>query len=98
MEYIEFDCSPTNENCVQLDKNTDYMPAMRAEANRMIELLNKRFPQFDGQFYKGRCEHEFGPYLEIRFRYDNDDEMCFVEKHYPQTWDDCEPVLMPVEA
>lgn len=97
-DYIEFDCSPVNEPCVSVSQDADYMPAMREEANRMKELLEKRFPDVNGEFMIKKCNHDFGSYLEIRFYYDDDDDGCkelqFVEKHYPTTWDDDQPMKL----
>jgi len=94
MDYIEFETSPSDEPCVQVDSNADYMPAMKAEASRMLELLEQRFPDLEGHFKISRQSHDFGSYLEIRFCYcDNDNgikEMQFVEENYPRTWNDTE--------
>ena len=98
MDYIEFDCSPTNEDCVNIDSQSEYMPAMRTEANRMKELLEKRFPDVNGHFTIKSVPHDFGSYLEMRFNFSDDEdgikEMQHVETHYPTTWEDTEPVLM----
>lgn len=94
MESIEFETSPTDETCVQVDSSVDYMPAMKAEAKRMLELLEKRFPDLEGYFKISRQSHDFGCYLEIQFKYDDTDdgikEMQFVEGNYPATWNDTE--------
>ena len=93
-DYIEFDCCPINEDCVQVSKTDDYMPAMRAQAKRYVEMLEKRFPNVPGFFCIGRCEHDFGTYLEVRYRHDDDNEgyasSNFVESHLPFEWSDSE--------
>lgn len=98
MDFIEFDTTPVNEPCVGVSKTEEYMPAMRAEANRMKELLKKRFPDVNGYFTIKSMSHDFGSYLEMRFYYDDDEygvkEMQHVEDNYPQTWQDTEPVLL----
>ncbi len=98
MLYIEFDTSPINEPGVQVSHGTDYLPAMRNEAKRMLELLQNRFPDVEGYFSIKSCEHDFGTYLEIRFHYEDSDkgvkEMQHVEQNYPLTWSDTEPVLL----
>ncbi len=89
-EYIEFDTSPVNEDCVQVDKKTDYLPAMKAEARRMIELLDKKFPWADGNFRIKSQEHDFGTYVEIRYTFSEDEwhlANC-IESNFPQTWED----------
>jgi hypothetical protein len=98
MNFIEFDTTPANESCVSVSKTEEYMPAMRAEANRMKELLEKRFPDVNGYFTIKSITHDFGSYLEMRFYYEDNDagikEMQHVEANYPQTWLDAEPVLL----
>lgn len=95
-DFMEFECTPSNESCVQVDPSSDYMPAMREEARRMIELLNGRFPDLEGEFRIARANHDFGSYIEIRFYYDETErgyaEMNFVESNWPMTWKDTEPV------
>lgn len=102
MVYIEFDTTPVNESCISVDSNTDYMPAMRAEANRMKELLEKRFADLNGYFKISSMSHDFGSYLEMRFYYNDDEdgtkEMQHVESNYPQTWQDTEPVPLYATA
>ena len=99
MPYLEFDCSPINEDCVQLSDREDYMPAMREEARRMIAMLNKRFPDCEGDFRIGTCLHDKGSYLEIRFYYEETEEgyhRCnFVENNYPETWGDKSVLKIP---
>jgi len=95
-EYLEFETSPTNETCVQVSKDTDYMPAMRQEAKRMLELLEVRFPEAPGYFTANKCYHDFGTYLEIRYHFDDDDKSWeyanFIESNWPLTWSDNTPV------
>ena len=96
------DASPVDEPGVQVSQTEDYMPAMRAEAKRMKELLEKKFPDLNGYFKTGSCHHDFGTYLEIRFVYDDDEEGIaeanFVENHYPRTWDDTEVMKLYTPA
>jgi hypothetical protein len=95
--YIEFDTSPVYEPCVQIERDKDYMPAMRAEANRYVELLQKKFPNLPGYWKVAQLMHDFGPYLEVRFYceaslLDAGSVIRFLEANMPKTWDDCEPV------
>lgn len=98
MDFIEFDTTPGDEPCVGVSRTEDYMPAMRAEAKRMKELLEKRFPDVNGRFSIASMPHDFGDYLEIRFHYTEDDEgikeMQHVESNYPQTWADDAPAKL----
>lgn len=98
MDYIDFETSPIDEDCVQVDSNADYMPAMKLEADRMLTLLCNKFPDIPGYFTKVRHSHDFGSYIEIRYNYnDNDEEESdsadFVENNFPYTWNDTEVCL-----
>jgi hypothetical protein len=95
MEYIEFDTVPINEDCVSVSRTEDYMPAMREEAERMLELLHDKFHGYPGYFKIASCQHDFGTYLEIRYYYNDNDEgvrsMMDVEENYPMDWNDTTP-------
>ena len=90
--YVEFDCSPTDETGVSVSKTEEYMPKMREEANRMIDLLETKFQDAPGEFKRSRCEHDFGPYLEIRYCFTDDEYNWkwanFIESNWPVTWGD----------
>ena len=97
-EYLEFETTPSDENCVQVSRNEDYMPKMREEAVRFKTMLEARFPDVPGFFSIKSCPHDFGSYLELRYNYNGDSEeeieSCnFVESNMPLTWEDKE-VLM----
>lgn len=97
-QYIEFDTTPVNEDCVSISQTEDYLPKMREEANRMITLLNKKFPDVPGDFSIKRQNHDFGPYLEIRYYFDDDESgwsvANLVESNWPLTWEDDTPVTI----
>jgi hypothetical protein len=90
--YIEFDTSPTNEDCVSVSKTEDYIPKMKEEANRMVALLDKKFQNLPGYFGRKTVSHDFGSYIEIRYYFDDDAEgwasSNFVESNWPMTWND----------
>jgi hypothetical protein len=96
--YLEFDCSPTNEAGVQVSKTDDYLPAMREEAKRMIDLLEKKFPDAPGYFCIKRQSHDFGTYLEIRYVFDEEEDgwdyTNHIENNWPKTWND--DVVVPL--
>ena len=96
MPYMEFETSPTNEDCVSVSSTEDYMPAMRVEANKMLTLLNGRFQDVPGYFRISTQPHDFGSYLEIRYHYpdtEEGNESCnFVENNFPDNWTDTEPM------
>lgn len=98
MEFISIDCSPSDENCIQVEKGVDYMPAMRAEAERYLSMLRLRFPNCDRvSFSIAENRHDFGLYLDIHIEYEYDDEegeaqMLFIEGHLPEKWTDTEVI------
>lgn len=97
-DYLDIgETTPWGENCVQVDPNKDYMPAMRAEANRFKDMLNKRFAKLieaTGIYFRiARNPHDFGSYLSLQVVYDDDNEKqtdaaYFIESNCPETWDD----------
>lgn len=95
-EYIEFDCSPLNEDCVSVSQSEDYMSKMREEATKMLTLLRNKFQTFPGYFRIKTQSHDFGQYLEIRYYYDDNEEgqesANTIESHYPQTWTDVDEI------
>lgn len=88
---------PCDENCVQVDPNTDYVPQMIAECKHYKELLEKKFPipqnLEDNVYFKlKREEHEFGSYYEVTIRYNEELEEAVnfafnVENNLPATWE-----------
>jgi len=95
-EWIDIDTTPIEEHAVQVNPDTNYMPDMRKEAQRMMDLLKSRFENFDGVNYRiQRNDHDFGPYLSIRAEYDETDmeameQAQFIDNNIPQRWDDTE--------
>lgn len=98
IDYIEIGGSPSGEDCVQVSRHSDYLPAMRAECKRFKEMLEKRFPvpsSLEGKvwFSIKSNPHDFGSYLEVVVKYDMEDEQAsefalFVESNTPETWSD----------
>lgn len=90
--YIEG--TPADEECVQVSKDTDYMPAMRAECIRFIEMLRLRFPNCNEvEFSINRNPHDFGAYLDIKITFYNDiggQQAYFIEENLPSKWSDTE--------
>lgn len=96
MERLELGSSPNGEECVQVSRNADYMPQMREECKRFKAMLEARFPIPDGVrawFAIVSNPHDFGSYLEVVVKYDEDDDESsnfayYVEGNLPETWDD----------
>ena len=96
MKDVDFFCFgpvPTEEDCVQVSKNGEYLDEMKAEALRYKEFLQRRFPNSKCVFRLERSAHEFGEYIDVVARYHVDDmreysHALFVENNLPKTWSD----------
>jgi len=94
-DKIEIGASPYDEDCVQVDPRTDYLPAMKAELNRFKSLLEAMFPVPEGvraSFVIKWNIHEYGRYGEVAVQYDSEDPEALrfalnVEDHAPARWD-----------
>lgn len=96
-DYLDIETSPYEENGVQVSSSCDYMPAMRAEANRFKAMLENRFAKLiesTGIYFRiASNPHDFGSYLSLRICFDDNDEKqinaaYFIEENMPATWDD----------
>lgn len=94
--YETFDTTPTNEDCVQVSQDTDYKQTMGEETKRMVKLLEDKFPDLNGFFDSKWCNHDFGSYQEIRFRFEDTEEgwaeYNLVEDNWPKTWEDTDVI------
>ena len=98
MEYFELGTTPTEEKCVQVSKTEDYLPAMEKEANRFKEMLQTKFEDFilgDMHLTIKRNSHDFGTYLDVILRYDQDDYAqaecaLYICNNLPKKWADIE--------
>jgi hypothetical protein len=105
-EYMELGASPSSENCIQLDPDSDYLPLMRDELNRYKTMLQSRFPipedvraWFGVKFFS----HDFGTYGEVVINWYDEDEKSadfayHVEAHLPDLWNDDEVILYAPEV
>ena len=96
-DYLDIESAPYGEDCVQVNPNIDYMPAMMAETKRFKEMLERRFAKLiekTGIYFKiARNPHDFGTYLSLQVVFDDENEKqtdaaCFIESNCPETWDD----------
>jgi len=95
MDSIVIGSAPTEEDCVQVKSGHIYLPSMRKECKRYIELLRRKFGvEPDGAILCIKeIAHDFGSYLEVVCDYDPD-KMEAIEYAYrcenesPQTWDE----------
>ena len=94
-DYVYLGSAPWDEDCVQVDPKVDYLPALKAECLRFLELLEKKFtskPEGCSFIVKSQG-HEFGEYCEVCVRFNDEDEdeidfAYFVENNIPGKWDD----------
>jgi len=94
-DYLELGgTTPSDEDCVNVSSKVDYMPAMRAEANRYVEMLKLRFPNCDAvDFVIKTNPHDFGSYLDIRAVFYTEigrEQAFFIEENMPSKWTDTE--------
>ena len=111
LELMELGPTPIEESCVQVEKDGDYIQAMRKEVSRYVVGLRRIFP-LPGIFFRmKRNEHDLGTYYEAAVHYNDDDRTAvenalFVESNLPNTWEDMDmttpyepkPEAAPVEA
>lgn len=93
-DFLYIGASPPEENCVQIG-NTNYEVEARAECNRYIDLIRKKFgPEPIGAKLKIKKEyHDAGPYLEVIVEYHDElaDSVNYayaVEANGPVNWSD----------
>jgi len=91
------DVSPWGEECVQVSKDWDYLPAMQDQCNKYMEMLQHRFKNIinqTGVYLRQRANsHDFGTYLSIEVVFDDDNKdqvkaALFMEKNMPEFWND----------
>lgn len=73
-DFMYLGTAPYEEECVQVESGKDYLPAMREECNRFINLLRDTFgKEPEGARLAIRSEmHDFGSYLEVVCWFDED--------------------------
>ena len=96
-DYLDIESAPWGVGCVQVNPSYDYMPAMKEEATKFKEMLDKRFAKLidktDIYFVIVKNPHDFGTYLSIRVYFHDEnkkqsDAAYFVESNCPETWED----------
>lgn len=95
-DYVNIGITPSGEDCVQVSKTENYLPAMRKQAERFKGLLEKAFPpKGRGSLSVKSFPHDFGSYLEVVANFDDTDEegqsWAFdLEGKVPETWAELE--------
>ena len=94
-DYLEFDCNPIEEDCVQTGKTDNYLQMNAIECRAMINQLIRKFgDKPEGVSIKRKTNyHDFGTYYSIAvyFNDDNEQECEYaykIEGDYPAYWDD----------
>lgn len=94
-DYLSLGAVPCNEDCVQVNRDADYYPAMRAQAKVYKEQLERMFPeQPDGAYLTVKTfPHDFGSYCEVCVVFDSDNEAACeyaynLENNTPECWDE----------
>ena len=97
-EWMTLGTVPYEEDCVQVNSNKDYLPAMQADVRRFVKFLEERFPNIPEEAYFGvkrESGHDFGTYLEAAIYWNTNcseaqEFAFFVEANIPARWDDVE--------
>lgn len=92
-QYLELGSVPCNEECVQVSKTKEHLPAMKKECLRYLSGLVKKYP--DMGFKIMNFAHALGNYCEVVIYYDDSDEEMMkkaydIENNLPQTWEELE--------
>ena len=94
-EWLTLGPAPYEEDCVQVNSNGEYLPAMSQEVRKFVQFLDERFLNIPENAYFGvkRESHDFGTYMEAAIFWDTEDPESeqfafFVESHIPATWND----------
>lgn len=95
-DFLYLGSVPSDEECIQVESDANYIQPMLNECNRYKELLEKLFPipnHLKGhlEFKIKRESYEAGPYYEVIIRYDEDLEEAvnfafYVENNLPSNW------------
>jgi hypothetical protein len=95
-DYVNIGITPSGEDCIQVSKTENYLPAMRKQAERFKTLLEKAFPpKGNGYLSIKSFPHDFGSYLEVVANFDDADEegqkwAYDLEGAVPETWAELE--------
>jgi hypothetical protein len=98
MSYETYDfmtTTPSEEDCVQVMTGENYLPAMTAEAMRMIKICKNKWPTLTWSI--AVHDHDFGKYLTVQCEFDPDNEihttlLQLIEENWPETWEEAETV------
>lgn len=91
-ESLSLSPTPVAENCCQVGSE-DYSTNARKECRAFIRQLIRQFPNSEGMLRITSNPHDFGNYLDVEIRYDEDSEdqmnLAYeMESNLPEYWDD----------
>lgn len=94
-DYLDLSSVPVSEPCACVGSD-DYMTRARIECRAFAHQLERTFPQAVEAGCSFRIKsnaHDFGQYLEVQVRFDDDDEhqthwAFMIENDLPEHWDD----------
>lgn len=107
IDWMDFESSPTDEECVYVSRTEPYVERMALEAARMQNALNQYFGDFiEGTSIKFEAHwnpHCFGRYTSMRVYYDADkpEELAMVlliEEYWPRSWNEAEMTRFSIES
>jgi hypothetical protein len=95
-DYLDLSPTPVGEPCAMVEPTGDYLQRMKAECRAFVHQLERTFPQAieAGCSFRVKSNpHEFGSYLEVQVRFDDEDEVqtewaFMIENDLPELWDD----------
>ena|SRR3990167_1272859 len=102
-DFFDLGSTPSDEECVQVSKNQDYLGDMKREVKRYKDYLERLFSipeELEGDcFFSIKSNsHDFGTYYEVVIKFNDEVDLAgefasYVEHYCPQTWDE---TLIPV--
>lgn len=95
-DFLDLSPTPIDEPCAQVNRDSDYMPRMRAECRAFVNQLGRTFPDALAAGVGFRIKsnpHDFGSYLSVEAVFDDEDESqtewaYTIEGELPSLWDD----------
>lgn len=99
-DYLSLGSSPTEEPCVSVSSNGDYVIEMKKECSRFKKMLEEIFvdrPE-NCSFAAKAFPHDFGTYYEVVIYYDDSNEnegnfAFFVEENIPDFWENTDKIF-----
>jgi hypothetical protein len=93
-DYLEFDCTPVEEECSQTGCTENYLKMQAIEFKVMRNQLLRMFGECETIEIKRKENfHDFGTYYSLHIYYDDDNEteseyVYNIEAKYPVKWDE----------